>query len=278
MISVTARPTVEAMDDLIVSEPVKVLDHGFVELVDYMGDDAAIVQAARVSYNKGTVIKNTEEGTIRHMMREGHTSPFEMCEIKFHVKLPIFVARQWIRHRTANVNEMSARYSILDNEFYIPDDESNTVTDGLHTYMVKELISTLSDDSYEEYERLLSFNVTRERARMVLPTNIYTQWYWKIDLANLFHFLKLRTDNHAQWEIRQYANVIEGMVARWVPMAYKAWVDYQKEAVTLGRSQINLLNMIIRSSNFPKECPEGIEERDFKQLKNIFNIKDQVIS
>ncbi|CAM6053266.1 unnamed protein product [Sphagnum tenellum] len=269
MINVTERPTVDAIDDLIVSEPVKVLDHGFIELVDYMGDDAAIVQAARVSYNKGTVIKNTEEGTIRHMMREGHTSPFEMCEIKFHVKLPIFVARQWIRHRTANVNEMSARYSILDNEFYIPEDEEE---------ITRTFISDVDDNAYTHYENLIQHGVSRERARMVLPTNIYTQWYWKIDLANLFHFLKLRTDNHAQWEIRQYANVIEGMVARWVPMAYKAWVDYQKEAVTLGRSQINLLNMIIRSSNFPKECPEGIEERDFKQLKNIFNIKDQVIS
>ncbi|MEM8981018.1 MAG: FAD-dependent thymidylate synthase [Pseudomonadota bacterium] len=221
----------------------EVLDHGFVRVIDYMGDDAAITQSARVSYGKGTKSVQNDEGLIRYLMRHWHSTPFEMCEIKLHVKLPIFVARQWIRHRTANVNEYSARYSILDREFYIPAPEQlaaqsvvnnqgrGGTLEGAEAARVLEVLKADSNRAYDHYEQMISQDgqdgLARELARMNLPANIYTQWYWKVDLHNLFHFLRLRADAHAQYEIRVYADVICELVKDWVPFAYRAFEDYR---------------------------------------------------
>ena len=223
------------------------LDHGFVRVVDYMGDDAAIVQAARVSYGAGTKTARDDAGLIRYLMRHWHSTPFEMCEIKLHVKLPVFVARQWIRHRTANVNEYSARYSILDREFYIPDPAHLAAQSrvnnqgrgerprGAEAARVLALLRRDADTAYDHYEAMLSTEgqqgLARELARMNLPANVYTQWYWKIDLHNLFHFLRLRADPHAQYEIRAYAEALCDVVKDWVPAAYAAFEDYRLNAV-----------------------------------------------
>ncbi|MEL6700161.1 MAG: FAD-dependent thymidylate synthase, partial [Pseudomonadota bacterium] len=219
----------------------EVLDHGFVRVIDYMGDDSAIVQAARVSYGEGTKHVSNDEGLIRYLMRHWHSTPFEMCEIKLHVKLPVFVARQWIRHRTANVNEYSARYSILDREFYIPAPEHlaaqsvvnnqgrGETLEGAEAARVLDILKGDSDRAYDHYEQMISDEgqqgLARELARMNLPANVYTQWYWKVDLHNLFHFLRLRADSHAQYEIRVYADEICKIVADWVPLAYRAFED-----------------------------------------------------
>jgi thymidylate synthase (FAD) len=231
----TLRAVSEGMEDLLYhAHPV--LDHGFVRVIDYMGDDSAIVQAARVSYGAGTRHVSNDEGLIRYLMRHWHSTPFEMCEVKFHVKLPVFVARQWIRHRTANVNEYSARYSILDREFYIPAPEhlaaqSTTnnqgrgeVLAGPEAARVLDLLKTDAARAYDHYEEMLSQDgqagLARELARMNLPANIYTQWYWKTDLHNLFHFLRLRADPHAQYEIRAYAEAMLDITAAWVPLGH----------------------------------------------------------
>ena len=219
----------------------KVLDHGFIRVIDYMGNDTSIVQAARVSYGEGTKKSRDDRSLIFYLMRHWHSTPFEMCEVKFHIKLPVFVARQWIRHRTANVNEYSARYSILDNEFYIPKFEnlasqSNSNNQGrgeiLKGSEADKVIQILKDDSlrnYQNYQEMLSQDnkkgLARELARMNLPTNIYTQWYWKIDLHNLFNFIRLRNDNHAQYEIRVYAEKIAKLVKSWVPVAFEAFTQ-----------------------------------------------------
>ena len=224
-------------------QAVPVLDHGFVRVIDYMGDDAAIVQAARVSYGQGTKAARDDAGLIRYLMRHWHSTPFEMCEIKLHVKLPVFVARQWIRHRTANVNEYSARYSILDREFYTPAPEhlaaqSRVNNQGrgavLEGAEAARVLATLKDDAtraFDHYEAMLSDDgqqgLARELARIGLPASVYTQWYWKVDLHNLFHFLRLRADAHAQYEIRVYAEAICAIVRDWVPAAYAAFEDYR---------------------------------------------------
>lgn len=237
-----------------------VLDHGFIRVIDYMGDDSAIVQAARVSYGTGTKEVSDDRGLIRYLMRHWHSTPFEMCEIKLHVKLPIFVARQWIRHRTANVNEYSARYSILDREFYIPEAEHLAVqstsnkqgrADVLSPEQAREIQEWLiresgkSHDSYIDVSRPVEdgghYGLARELARMNLPTNIYTQWYWKVDLHNLLHFLRLRADAHAQYEIRAYAEVLCSLVKQWVPHAYEAFEDYRLRAVTFSRQEMEVL-------------------------------------
>jgi thymidylate synthase (FAD) len=238
----TLRATVPGMEaHLYHAKPV--LDHGFVRVIDYMGDDSAICQAARVSYGRGTKSVQNDEGLIRYLMRHWHSTPFEMCEIKLHVKLPVFVARQWIRHRTANVNEYSARYSILDREFYIPEPDAlnaqsvvnnqgrGAVLEGAEAARVLEILKSDSNRAYDNYEAMISdegqSGLARELARMNLPANIYTQWYWKVDLHNLFHFLRLRADAHAQYEIRVYADAICEMVKDWVPAAYGAFEDYR---------------------------------------------------
>jgi thymidylate synthase (FAD) len=257
--------------DAILGKQIDLLDHGFIRLVDYMGDQTSIVQAARVSYGIGTKSISEDVSLIRYLMRHRHTTPFEMCEIKLHVKLPIFVARQWIRHRMANVNEYSARYSILDREFYLPD--SNALgeqsilnkqgrghSDVLSAEISGEIIDELHKNServYDVYDHLLNDDGTgkvidenrpqlaRELARMSLSLNYYTQWYWKIDLHNLLHFLALRLDNHAQYEIRVYANAIWDIVKTWMPDVAKAFDDYKLSAVTFSKQEMNALKMIV---------------------------------
>lgn len=253
------RVSVPAMD-AILGHAHPALDHGFVRVIDYMGDDSAIVQAARVSYGTGTKEVSDDRGLIRYLMRHWHSTPFEMCEIKLHVKLPIFVARQWIRHRTANVNEYSARYSILDREFYIPEAEHLSVQSSdnkqgrsevlspeqareIQEWLIRE--SGKSYDSYIDVSRPVDeggdYGLARELARMNLPTNIYTQWYWKVDLHNLFHFLRLRADAHAQYEIRAYAEVICGLIEQWVPHAFEAFEDYRLHAATFSRQEMEII-------------------------------------
>jgi len=220
-------------------KPYPVLDHGFVRLVDYMGTEASIVQAARVSYGKGTKKVSQDRGLIRYLMRHRHSSPVEMCEAKWHVKMPIFVARQWIRHRTASINEYSARYSILDREFYIPEPDrlgvqSTTNNQGTgHTLTAEQnaqVLSLLKRDALQAFdtygEMIDEHNLARELARINLPVSAYTQWYWKIDLHNLLHFMALRSDHHSQHEIRVYSDVILSQVEKWVPNVIEAWDDY----------------------------------------------------
>ncbi len=255
----TRRATVPAVEEILYQAlPVLGDGKGFVRVIDYMGDDAAIVQAARVSYGSGTRRSRDDQGLINYLMRNSHTSPFEMCEIKLHVKLPIFVARQWIRHRTANVNEYSARYSILDNEFYIPAAEHIGVQsssnrqgrgDALQPDEARRVQSLLREDAeraYGHYEELLNEapdggtadpsqpGIARELARMNLSLNFYTQWYWKVDLHNLMHVLRLRVDPHAQWEIRAYGERINEVLERWVPMTHAAFSNYRLGGAALS--------------------------------------------
>lgn len=263
---------------------IKVLDHGFVRCVDAMGDDSAIVQAARVSYGAGTRTARDDEGLIRYLMRRHHSTPFEMCEIKLHIKAPVFVARQWIRHRTANVNEISGRYSIIRDEFYVPaaedvafqsSDNKQGRGEGLSPKRAREAAEAIrlaSDDAFMSYEILHGetggedgYGVARELARVVLPLNTYTEWYWKIDLHNLFHFLRLRMDPHAQLEIRRYAYAIGNIVKDWVPIAYRAFEDYRLNAVTFSAMEMRALGCVMRGENvFPDELGmSGGEAREF---------------
>ena len=264
----TRRATVPALEDLLYEE-IPVLDHGFIRVVDYLGDDGAVVQAARVSYGKGTRKISNDRGLIRYLLRHRHTTPLEMCEIKLHVKLPMFVARQWIRHRTANVNEYSARYSVLDHEFYVPEpgtlaaqsasnrqgrDEGFTPEDA---DQVRSGIAQEGDRAYELYRRLLNETqagepidpdrqgLARELARMVLPVNYYTQWYWKIDLHNLLHFLSLRADPHAQYEIRAYADALCDVVAQWVPLVWEAFEDYRLTGAAISGPGLEALRGLL---------------------------------
>jgi len=291
-ISLTARPTVVALEERI-GKPVQALDHGFVCVVDYMGDDAAVVQAARVSYGRGTRKVSEDRGLIRYLMRHRHTTPFEMCVLKLHVKLPIFVARQWIRHRMASVNEISARYSILDNEFYLPAPEHlaaqstdnrqgrGTVIAGEEAERVLDLLREDALRNYRDYEFMLNEGemqdparqgLARELARINLTLNTYTQWYWKADLHNLLHFLSLRADNHAQYEIRVYAEIILQIVAAWVPLTYEAFCDYRLEAVTFSKQQMEWLRDVIVSSNetetFP-DRPQSISDREWTEMQDV---------
>lgn len=252
--SETKRPTVAAIE-AILGDAFPVLDHGFIRVVDYMGDDAAIVQMARVSYGRGTKSANEDRGLIRYLMRHRHSSPFEGCEIKFHVKLPIFVARQWIRHRTANVNEYSARYSILDREFYTPAPEHlaaqstenhqgrGDVLDGDTAARVLALLKQDAERDFDSYDAMVDSGLARELARIGLPLSTYTQWYWKTDLHNLFHFLALRADAHAQYEIRVYAEQMLQITEAWVPLATEAFRDYRLGAVTFSAQQMAALRL-----------------------------------
>jgi thymidylate synthase (FAD) len=263
-------------------DPRPVLDHGFVRVVDYMGDDAAIVQAARVSYGAGTKAARDDAGLIRYLMRHRHSTPFEMCEIKLHVKLPVFVARQWIRHRTANVNEYSARYSILDREFYIPAPDalaaqSSSNAQGRGEPLAPEeaarVLAWLREDAsraYDHYEAMLSTSgqqgLARELARMTLPASVYTQWYWKIDLHNLFHFLSLRADPHAQYEIRAYAEAIGAIVADWVPHAWSAFEDYRLNAVTFSGKGMAVLRRMLRGEVVTQE-ESGMSKGEWREFE-----------
>jgi len=280
----TLRAVSEGMEQhLYTAQPV--LDHGFVRVIDYMGDDAAIVQAARVSYGKGTKAVQNDEGLIRYLMRHWHSTPFEMCEIKLHVKLPVFVARQWIRHRTANVNEYSARYSILDREFYIPAPEQlaaqstinnqgrGAVLQGEEAARVLEVLKADSTRAYDHYEEMLSQDgqdgLARELARMNLPANIYTQWYWKVDLHNLFHFLRLRADAHAQYEIRVYAEAICDMVRDWVPAAYQAFEDYRMGGVQLSGKGVEVIKRRLAGETVTQES-SGMSKGEWREFEAVF--------
>ncbi len=282
------RPTLRAVSDgaeahLYTAHPI--LDHGFIRLIDYMGDDAAIVQAARVSYGAGTKHVQNDEGLIRYLMRHWHSTPFEMCEIKLHVKLPVFVARQWIRHRTANVNEYSARYSILDREFYIPAPEHlaaqsvvnnqgrGEVLTGDESARVLELLKSDANRAYDNYEAMLSTDgqqgLARELARMNLPANIYTQWYWKVDLHNLFHFLRLRADPHAQYEIRVYAEAIAAVVRDWVPLAYAAFEDYRMGGVNLSAKAVDVVKRRLAGEVVTQET-SGMSKGEWREFEGVW--------
>ena len=284
----TRRPTVPALEAMLF-EALPVLDHGFVRVVDYMGDDAAVVQAARVSYGRGTRAANEDRGLIRYLMRHRHSTPFEMCEIKLHVKLPIFVARQWIRHRTANVNEYSARYSVLDREFYIPEpgalaaqSASNRQGRGeiLGGEEAERVLALLREDAGRNYDHYIEMlnegedgqvldparqGLTRELARMNLTLNAYTQWYWKVDLQNLFHFLSLRADAHAQYEIRVYAEAILRAVEAWVPLCAEAFRDYRLGAVTLSSRMLEVVRGML-DGKAPTAEEAGLSKREWREL------------
>ena len=279
----TRRATVPGMEaHLYTAHPV--LDHGFVRVIDYMGDDAAICQAARVSYGKGTKSVQNDEGLIRYLMRHWHSTPFEMCEVKLHVKLPVFVARQWIRHRTANVNEYSARYSILDREFYIPAREQLAAQSAVNNQgrgavltdaeagRVLEILKADAGRAYDHYEEMISQDgqdgLARELARMKLPANIYTQWYWKIDLHNLFHFLRLRADPHAQYEIRVYAEAIAAVVADWVPFAYRAFEDYRMGGATLSATALDCVRRMVKGEQVTQET-SGMSKGEWREFEGV---------
>ena len=287
--STTRRATVAALERIL-GEPFRVLDHGFVRIVDYMGDDAAIVQAARVSYGAGTRRARDDEALIRYLMRHRHTTPFEMCEIKLHVKLPVFVARQWIRHRTASVNEYSARYSLLDREFYIPEARHLAVQstanrqgrgatlEGAGAERVRRLLAEDAERAYAHYLEMLNEDedgrrrdetkpgVARELARIGLPLNVYTQWYWKIDLHNLFHFLLLRADPHAQYEIRAYAEtILERVVRLWVPMAHRAFADYALGGARLSAGALAVVKRMLSGEDVTR-AESGLGPREWREL------------
>ena len=285
----TKRPTSPEAEEIL-GLYFPVLDHGFVRVVDYMGDDAAIVQAARVSYGRGTKRVNEDRGLIRYLMRHHHTTPFEMCELKLHCKLPIFVARQWIRHRTANVNEYSGRYSILDREFYLPPADALCVQStgnrqgrgaSLEAERAAAVLQLLRDDAtrcYDHYQELLNEDeagrtlrpgepsLARELARINLTLGFYTQWYWKIDLHNLLHFLLLRGDTHAQEEIRVYAQAISEVAQRWVPLAWEAFVDYRLEAMTLSRAEGEAVRAMLAGER-PDLAALGLSKREQDELR-----------
>jgi thymidylate synthase (FAD) len=279
----TRRVVADGLEDRLY-EAIPVLDHGFVRVIDYMGDDAAIVQAARVSYGQGTKHARDDSGLIRYLMRHWHSTPFEMCEIKLHVKLPVFVARQWIRHRTANVNEYSARYSILDREFYIPAPEAlaaqSTVNnqgrgatlEGAEAQRVLETLKADAGRSYDHYEAMLSQEdqqgLARELARMNLPMNIYTQWYWKVDLHNLMHFLRLRADAHAQYEIRVYADAICDLVKAWVPATWAAFEDYRLNAAQLSGPAMACLRRMLAGEAVTQES-SGMSKGEWREFDAV---------
>ena len=297
----TRRATVLALEELLYV-PIPVLDHGFVRVVDYMGDDAAVVQAARVSYGRGTRRVSDDRGLIRYLMRQRHTTPFEMCEIKLHVKLPIFVARQWIRHRTASVNEYSARYSILDREFYIPSSDvisaqSQTNRQGRGEQLpaseavrVQELLREDAHRAHDHYEELLNddlrgeprepgrIGLARELARINLSLNYYTQWYWKIDLHNLLNFLALRADPHAQYEIRVYAKaILETILKSWVPLTFEAFCDYCLNSKQLSAKELSVVRALVAGHRQEAEAlrdGSGISSREWRELVDILELKE----
>jgi thymidylate synthase (FAD) len=284
----------------VLYEAIPVLDHGFIRVIDYMGDDSSIVQSARVSYGKGTKKVSTDEGLIRYLMRHWHSTPFEMCEIKYHVKLPIFIARQWIRHRTANVNEYSARYSILDKEFYIPAKEQLSAQatnnrqgrgDLITGQQADEVLKILKDDAvrtYDNYEKMLNerfdgtiidekkSGLARELARMNLTLNSYTQWYWKTDLLNLMNFLFLRGDSHAQYEIRVYAEKMLDTVKKWVPITHAAFLDYRVGAAHLSSKGLKIVKSMINGNKISYE-DSGLSKREWNELMEVIDKKNLIV-
>ncbi len=295
----TKRVTAPELEKILY-EAIPILDHGFIRVVDYMGDDTSIVQAARVSYGKGTKKVSTDSGLIKYLMRHWHSTPFEMCEIKYHVKLPIFIARQWIRHRTANVNEYSARYSILDKEFYLPELENlaaqsqsnrqgrGDVLKGEQAKKVLNLLKNDAEQTYNNYETMLNerydgsvinnkeVGLARELARMNLTLNTYTQWYWKTDLLNLMNFLRLRADHHAQYEIRAYAEAMLKTLKKWVPITYEAFIDYRVGGTEVSSKGKIILQKLIQGENINID-ESGLSKREWNELMNSFGLSDKIV-
>ncbi len=298
-INKTKRVTAPKLEEILY-EAIPILDHGFIRVVDYMGDDTSIVQSARVSYGKGTKKVSTDEGLIKYLMRHWHSTPFEMCEIKYHIKLPIFIARQWIRHRTANVNEYSARYSILDKEFYLPhpkhlaaQSQSNRqgrgdILDEEKAKKVLDLLKGDAEQTYNNYETMLnerydgtvidenSVGLARELARMNLTLNTYTQWYWKTDLLNLMNFLRLRADQHAQYEIRAYADAMLGTVKKWVPITYEAFMDYRVGGTEVSSKGKIIIQKLMKGEKVSIDN-SGLSKREWNELMEAFDLKDRLI-
>ncbi|MFL2682696.1 MAG: FAD-dependent thymidylate synthase [Alphaproteobacteria bacterium] len=288
--SKTIRPVAPGIEKILY-QVFPALDHGFVRVVDYMGDDQAIVQAARVSYGKGTSRVSEDRGLIRYLMRHRHSTPFEMCEIKLHVKLPMFIARQWIRHRTASINEYSARYSVLDKEFYIPEEKDLAVQSKLNKQGRGNILSPKDSEealfllkrdaekSYETYEYLLNENnkgevidenrdgLSRELARINLTLNTYTQWYWKTNLHNLMNFIFLRADSHAQYEIRVYADIIYKIMESWVPITAEAFNSYRSGSVELSAEAINVIKLMLAGNKVDQKT-SGLSLREWNELHN----------
>ena len=295
----TKRVTAPKLEEILY-EALPILDHGFIRVIDYMGNDNSIVQAARVSYGKGTKKVNTDSGLIKYLMRHWHSTPFEMCEIKYHVKLPIFIARQWIRHRTANVNEYSARYSILDKEFYLPSKENlaaqsssnrqgrGEVITGDQAEKVLGLLKEDAERTYRNYEEMLNqkydgsiidekkIGLARELARMNLTLNTYTQWYWKTDLLNLMNFLRLRADHHAQYEIRAYADVMLDTLKRWVPITFDAFMDYRVGGTEVSSKGKEVIKKLINGEKISIEQTD-LSKREWNELMQAFNLEDKMI-
>jgi thymidylate synthase (FAD) len=284
----TIRPVAEGIEKILY-KVFPALDHGFIRVVDYMGDDQAVVQAARVSYGKGTTRVSEDRGLIRYLMRHRHSTPFEMCEIKLHVKLPMFIARQWIRHRTASINEYSARYSVLDKEFYIPDAKdlavqsvSNRQGRGavLSETDSNEALKMLKRDAekcFDTYEYLLNEKsngdiidknrdgLARELARINLTLNTYTQWYWKTNLHNLMNFIYLRADSHAQYEIRVYADIIYDIMKAWVPITAEAFSSYRSGSIELSTEAMKVIKLLIAGKNIDQKS-SGLSAREWNEL------------
>ena len=295
----TKRVTAPKLEEILY-EALPILDHGFIRVIDYMGNDNSIVQAARVSYGKGTKKVNTDSGLIKYLMRHWHSTPFEMCEIKYHVKLPIFIARQWIRHRTANVNEYSARYSILDKEFYLPSKENLAAQSSSNRQgrgevitgdQAEKVLGLLKDDAertYRNYEEMLNqkydgsiidekkIGLARELARMNLTLNTYTQWYWKTDLLNLMNFLRLRADHHAQYEIRAYADVMLDTLKRWVPITFDAFMDYRVGGTEVSSKGKEVIKKLINGKKISIEQTD-LSKREWNELMQAFNLEDKMI-
>jgi len=293
----TIRPVSPELEEILY-HPFEVLDHGFVRVVDYMGNDSSVVQAARVSYGSGTKKINADTALINYLIAHRHTTPLEMCEIKFHIKLPVFVARQWIRHRTASVNEYSARYSIMEDEFYIPKaqhlsaqskinhqgrDETKVLNEK-EQKMVLDILKKDSTNSYQNYLKMINQDengnvlnqdkegLARELARMNLPLNCYTQWYWKIDLHNLLHFLNLRADSHAQYEIRVYAEIMLDIVKKWVPHCYQAFIKNNKTGKNFSGPALEIIKKMLNGEKVLQEN-SGLSPREWGELMQTLNIK-----
>jgi len=296
--STTIRPVSPELEQVLYT-PFPVLDHGFIRVVDYMGNDSSVVQAARVSYGQGTKKVNADKGLINYLIAHHHTTPLEMCEIKFHIKLPIFIARQWIRHRTANVNEYSARYSIMEDEFYIPkaanlaaqskqNHQGRDEAGSLSAEEQKRVLEILKNDSRNCYDNYLDMinqdkngtiidesrdGLARELARMNLTLNCYTQWYWKIDLHNLFHFLALRVDSHAQYEIREYAKIMLDLVQKWVPFSYEAFAKNRLNSKEFSGAAIEVIQKMLNNEKVNRE-ETNLSSREWDELMSTLKIND----
>lgn len=286
----TNRNTIENIDEIITKQ-YPILDYGFVTVVDYMGCDADIANAARVSYGNGTKTINQDEGLIRYLMRHRHTTPFEMCEIKLHLKMPIFVARQWMRHRTANINEISARYSIINDEYYIPSEDrmaeqSKINNQGSGDILNQDVAKNCQNEmrnqcstAFEKYELLINeAQLARELSRTILPQSTYTEFFWKIDLHNLLHFCSLRADSHAQYEIRVYAMKILEIIKLWVPITYQAFMDFRLNSISFSQNDLGIIKNFLSHEKISQYISENIDSKkgEIKELcaklEKIINI------